>query len=193
MLRVADQNQGIVAQGHSFHFRMVQRTRDANFYFAVEDHLQHLRRSSGSQAHHDFWIRCLIILHYIRQKISAHRKSRRNAQRSTRRWLQFVYCLPGFGYVTQELFSMRTQGFAGWGNYESGAGSREQFHAERIFERPDARAYGRLADAQRGGGAVKSAVRANRQKRLDLVNFHAVLANLGGSNRRKVIRVLASP
>src|SRR5262249_10626705 len=52
------------------------------------------------------------------------------------------------------------------------AAALEEAHVQRILERADARAHRRLREPQRGRGTAEAAERPDRQKRLDLRDFH---------------------
>ena len=174
---MADQHEGIIAQGHGLDLGVIQRAGHTDISLAVKNHFQDLNRRPRAQTDHHFRIGRLVVLHHVGQKISANRKSRGDIQSAARGWLQLMDGLTGQSHVAKELFRMRAECFSGGGEGEVGMGAREELHAERILQSANARAHGRLADAQGVGGAMESTVCDDCQKRFHLVNFHRDLAN----------------
>ncbi len=71
-------------------------------------------------------------------------------------------CLPGERDSAQQLFGNWAKSLAGRGQRHVGVHAGEEFYAQRFFQGADARADGGLADAQRSGGAMKSAIGGHR-------------------------------
>ena len=154
---------------------MIQRARDADFCFAIQNHFEHLQGSAGAQADHHFRIGGLVVLDHVRQKVGADGKRGGDAQRAADGRLQFVDGLARAGYIAQKLLGMRTQGLASRRNGEAAADAGEKLHSERIFERTHAGANGGLAYPESRCGAVKTAVSDYGEESFDLVDFHSAI------------------
>src|SRR5580704_11791417 len=94
-----------------------------------------------------------------------------------------MHGLPRQRGIAKQLLGVRTQSLPGGRQLQMGAHPFKYSNAERILERLDARADGRLAHAQRAGGAVKSAVGDDRQESFELVEFHRTPSTFRQSNR----------
>jgi hypothetical protein len=87
-----------------------------------------------------------------------------------------MHGLSGHGCCPQQQFGVGTKGTAGVGNDQADAGAGKKLYRKRIFQGLDASAHGGLADAKGFGRTVKAAKRRYRQKSLNLVDFHDLLA-----------------
>src|SRR5207249_11195102 len=78
----------------------------------------------------------------------------------------------GEGEGVGELLGVGTQRSPGRGERNAVLAALEGPHAQRVFEGANARADGRLSEAERFGGAPEAAEGADREERLDLRDFH---------------------
>src|SRR2546427_502031 len=72
----------------------------------------------------------------------------------------------------EELLGVGTQRAPRRGERHAVLAALEEPHAQRVFEGANARAHGRLSEAERFGGAPEAAEGADREERLDLRDFH---------------------
>ena len=172
MFGMPHEDEGIVTKSNGFDFRVIQRARDANFGFRVEDHFQHLGGGSGTQAHHNLGICSVVVFHHVGKKISADGERGSDAERAAGRRLDFVDGLAGAGDFTKDAFGVGAESFSRGGDGKRAAVAREEAHAQGFFQGADAGADGRLTDAEGFCGPVKAAVGADREEGLNLVDFH---------------------
>ena len=166
------QDERIVPQRHGLYPRMIERTGDADVRLSIQNHLEHLHGIARPETDHHFGILRLVILHHIRQKISADGKGTRDAQRSPSARLEFMDRLSRHGCDAKQLLGVRPEGFSGRRQQQVRSHPLKQRNPERIFERSNARADSRLAHAQSAGRPVKSAVRNHGKKSFQLIDFH---------------------
>src|SRR5690348_2940639 len=114
------------------------------------------------------------MLEHVGQEILANGEAGGDLQRASGKWTQFVNRLPSQGGGAQQLLRVWAQGPARGRKRQLGPAALEQRNAQRLFQRLNARAYRRLADAQRFRGAMKAAKRRYCQKGFDLVQFHVL-------------------
>lgn len=175
MTRMAHEHQGIIAQADGFHLRMMKGAGETKIHFAVQDHFQNLGGIAAAHADHHVRMGDLVFFQNFRKQIRANGKRSGDRQGAARGRAQFAYRLAGQRYLAQQLFGMRTQGFASLGKREACRAAVEEAGTKRVFESLDPGANGGLADVQHRGRAMKTTIARNCQKSFELHDLHGCL------------------
>ena len=175
---MADEDEGVIAQGGGFDFGMEERASDADVGFSVEDHFQNFHGISGTKGDEDFGMSVLIVLQNVREEICADRKSGGDAQRAEFGRLVFVDDLAGEGDLPQQLLGMGTQRFTSGRKRQAIAVACEKRDAERFFESANSSAYSGLGYTQCLSGAVETTVGEDGEEGFELVDFHRISSKM---------------
>ncbi len=141
---MADEDEGVIAQGGGFDFGMEERASDADVGFAVENHFQNFHGISGAKGDEDFRVGGLIVLQNVRKEIGANRKSGGDAQSAEFGGLVFMDHLAGERDLPKELLGVGTQRFTSGRKRQAIAVASEERDAERFFESANSSAYSGL-------------------------------------------------
>ena len=117
-------------------------------------------------------MRGLEALEDVGQEIGADRQRGGDGDGAAAGRPQIVHGLTGQGDRAQQLLGVRPQRAPGRRQRHAGLAALEQRDSERLFQRLDARADGRLGHAEGVGGPPEAAEGAHRQERFDLGNLH---------------------
>src|SRR5438045_9468937 len=156
---------------------MLQRSGQTTFSFLPKHHLQDFFRVPRTNADGDFWKRALKLLEHVWQEVHRDGEPRSYLQRDVASGLKLVNGLAGDRSRLQQLFSIRPEKAAGTRERQAIAGAHKQRYTERFFKRSDARAYRRLRNPQRLGGAMKASESRDCQEGFDLGDLHCLLAD----------------
>src|SRR5207249_2132307 len=159
--RARDQDERVVPKGERLDLGVVDGARQPDLRLGAQHHLEDLLRVPRPDGDEDLGVRGLEALEHVGQEVGADREHGGDAERAARRRAEVVDRLAGEGDGVEELLGVGTERAPRRGERHAVLAPLEEPHAQRVFEGADARAHGRLSEAERFGGAAGAAVAAD--------------------------------